>query len=129
IYKTEPQSKIGRRKKNLPHIKVSEQKEYEKEQNQINNDDTEQINDDLPAVIEETISAASNERVQEVRSPLPKSQKYTEEEQIILRELLNYTDLPKEVCMRINEELVKVNGSWTNKRVRDYCSPHRALDF
>ncbi|CAJ0769820.1 14483_t:CDS:1, partial [Entrophospora sp. SA101] len=67
-------------------------------------------------VIEETISAASNERVQEVRSPLPKSQKYTEEEQIILQELLNYTDLPKEVCMRINEELVKVNGSWTNKR-------------
>ena len=40
-------------------------------------DETEQINDDLPAVIEETISAASNARVQEVRSPLPKSQKYT----------------------------------------------------
>ena len=54
-------------------------KEYDKEQNQINNDEIEQINDDLPAVIEETISAASNERVQEVRSPLPKSQKYTEE--------------------------------------------------
>ena len=64
-------------KKNLPHIKVSEQKEYDKEQNQINNDETEQINDDLPAVIEETISAASNGKVQEVRSPLPKSQKYT----------------------------------------------------
>ncbi|CAJ0755994.1 18620_t:CDS:2 [Entrophospora sp. SA101] len=32
-----------------------------RKQNQINNDDTEQINDDLPAVIEETISAASNE--------------------------------------------------------------------
>ena len=66
-------------KKNLPHIKVSEQKEYDKEQNRINNDETEQINDDLPAVIEETISAASNERIQEVRFPLPKSQKYTEE--------------------------------------------------
>ncbi|CAJ0920995.1 12524_t:CDS:2 [Entrophospora sp. SA101] len=52
-------------KKNLPHIKVSEQKEYDKEQNQINNDETEQINDDLLAVIEETISAASNGKVQE----------------------------------------------------------------
>jgi hypothetical protein len=32
--------------------------------------------------------------------------------------------LPKEVCMRINEELVKVKGSWTNKKVRDYWYYH-----
>src|SRR5256885_5730126 len=43
IYKTEPQSKIGRRKKFLSHIKVSEQNEYNKEQNPIK---TKQINDD-----------------------------------------------------------------------------------
>ena len=117
IYKTEPQSKIGRRKKFLSHIKVSEQNEYNKEQNPIK---TKQINDDLPAVIEETLSATSDERVQ-VRSSLPKNKKYTEEEQVILQELLNHSiELQKEVGMRIYEELVKINNTWTYKKVRDY---------
>ena len=98
IYKTEPQSKIGRRKKFLSHIKVSEQNEYNKEQNPIK---TKQINDGLPAVIEETLSATSDERVQ-VRSSLPKNKKYTEEEQVILQELLNHSiELQKEVGMII----------------------------
>jgi len=52
-------------------------------------------------VIEETLSATSDERVQ-VRSSLPKNKKYTEEEQVILQELLNHSiELQKEVGMII----------------------------
>ena len=48
-------------------------------------------------MIEETLSATSDERVQ-VRSSLPKNKKYTEEEQVILQELLNHSiELQKEV--------------------------------
>jgi len=70
------------------------------------------------------LSATSDERVQ-VRSSLPKNKKYTEEEQVILQELLNYSiELQKEVGMRIYEELVKINNTWTYKKVRDYWYYH-----
>ena len=70
-------------------------------------------------MIEETLSATSDERVQ-VRSSLPKNKKYTKEEQVI-PELLNHSiELQKEVSMRIYEKLVKINNTWTYKKVRDY---------
>lgn len=127
IYKTKTPSKLGRRKKNLPHIKVSDQNKYDKEQNQINkrkNKETEQINNNLPAVIEETLSVANDESVQEAKSS-PKNKKHTEEEQIILQELLNYSiKLPKEECIRISGELIKINDTWTYKKVRSYWDYH-----
>ena len=40
---------------------------------------------------------------------------------MILQELLNHSiELQKEVGMRIYEELVKMNNTWTYKKVRDY---------
>ena len=74
-------------------------------------------------MIEETLSATSDERVQ-VRSSLPKNKKYTKEEQVI-PELLNHSiELQKEVSMRIYEKLVKINNTWTYKKVRDYWYYH-----
>jgi len=39
----------------------------------------------------------------------------------VIPELLNHSiELQKEVGMRIYEELVKINNTWTYKKVRDY---------